>query len=405
MSPAPAMRILFPLHGLCRWNGGIDLARLMVSALHAIDDPPPLTFALPTLAEPAPMLHAALLRLRRGGRDRTGMDDALMRSATAVAGAAPLVRVADTARGIAEAARISGASVVFPTMLPLPLGAPPAIGYIFDFQHRHLPANFSWLARWRRDRRFGALAARTAGIVVNSRHTCRDAVRYLDVDPTRVLSMAYSPYALPRWLDVDVAAARARYGLDGPYIMVCNQMWMHKDHPTALRAFALARDRLPAGARLVLTGQAADHRDPAYGDRLRALVHELGVGDWVDWLGLIPKPDQIALLRGALMLWQPTLFEGGPGGGAVYEATGLGVPVVVSDIEINRELDRGTLRFFRAGDAASLAIQALALAADPPARPDRAALEAASQANLRRLGTSIHEFLAATVARAASTPG
>lgn len=403
------MKILLPLHGLCRWNGGIDLARLIVSALQAIDDPPRLTFALPASAAPSHRLHAALMRVRMGGRsghsDRDVIDDALLRSAIALAGVEPLVRVADSAQGIAAAAHAAGTDVVFPTMTPLPPGAPPAIGYIFDFQHRHLPLNFSLIARWRRDRRFRVLADGTAGIVVNSRHTRRDAVRYLSADPARVLAMPYAPYALPQWLDLDVGAVRARYRLEGPYVMVCNQMWMHKDHPTALRAFALARDRLPAGTRLVLTGQTSDHRDPAYGDRLRALVDELDIGNGVDWLGLIPKPDQIALLRGALMLWQPTLFEGGPGGGAVYEATGLGVPAIVSDIEINRELDRGVVRFFRAGDASSLAAEALALAAAPPVRPHRAALEAASQANRRRLGTAIHEFLAATVARAGSTRG
>ena len=35
---------------------------------------------------------------------------------------------------------------------------------------------------------------------------------------------------------------------------------------------------------------------------------------------------------------QPTLFEGNPGGGAVVDAQAYGVPCIVSDIPVNREI-------------------------------------------------------------------
>jgi len=60
-------------------------------------------------------------------------------------------------------------------------------------------------------------------------------------------------------------------------------------------------------------------------------------------------------MRGAVAVVQPTLFEGGPGGGAVWEAVGLGVPALVSDIDVNREINDAGVTFFRVGDSDQLA--------------------------------------------------
>ena len=68
------------------------------------------------------------------------------------------------------------------------------------------------------------------------------------------------------------------------------------------------------------------------------LLDTLGISERVHFLGHIPKFDQIGLLKGSIALVQPTLFEGGPGGGATYDAVSLGIPVLLSDIEVNQEI-------------------------------------------------------------------
>ncbi len=59
-------------------------------------------------------------------------------------------------------------------------------------------------------------------------------------------------------------------------------------------------------------------------------------------------------MRAALAVVQPTLFEGGPGGGSVFDAVALGVPAIVSDIPVNLEIEEPNVRFFKACDAAAL---------------------------------------------------
>lgn len=60
-----------------------------------------------------------------------------------------------------------------------------------------------------------------------------------------------------------------------------------------------------------------------------------------------------------------TLFEGGPGGGAVYDGIALGSRCLVSDIEVNREINEPEISFFSAKDPAALAALMAEVLSDP----------------------------------------
>lgn len=77
----------------------------------------------------------------------------------------------------------------------------------------------------------------------------------------------------------------------------------------------------------------------------------------------------------------------------MYEAVGLGVPAVVSDIPINLEIDQGEVCFFRKGDAEHLAESVAELLSSPRPRPTREELLAKGDANLQRLGNVICRYL------------
>jgi glycosyltransferase involved in cell wall biosynthesis len=180
------------------------------------------------------------------------------------------------------------------------------------------------------------------------------------------------------------------------YFIVCNQFWIHKDHPTAIRAFAGFRARGgDPGVALVCTGTVQDYRDPRYPGTIRALIWELGLEGRVHLLGHIPKDDQIALLRGAIAVLQPTWFEGGRGGGAVTDAVALGVPALLSDIAVNLEIVHDGCRFFPKGDPVGLAALMLELAAAEPARPDRAELVRRAEEGIARLSRALADVIGA----------
>ena len=394
------MRVLFPLHGYVRWNGGLDLVRLLVTALshQSVSARIDLNLAMPAPSATGRMFRFALRHMRgilAGNPNlKPGNASALMRTAAEIAMQRNVVICSDDAKGIARAARISRADVVFPTMLALGSIALPRIGYLFDFQHRYMPQLFSTRTRRNRERSFARISADCEGLVVNSSAMARDVSRWLAVPSDRVLGMPFCPYAMPWSFDIDPADVQRLYGVTDKYLLISNHFWKHKDHATAFRAFAALRtDPAYAGVQLVLTGDPIDHRDPQHYGRLIALADELQITASIRFLGLIPKREQLALIRGAAALIQPTLFEGSPGGGSVYEAIGLGVPAIVSDIPMNLEIDRGNIVFFRAGDPFDLVQKIVQMLEAPTVRPSREALLAAGSTNLARLGNSISEFL------------
>jgi glycosyltransferase involved in cell wall biosynthesis len=184
------------------------------------------------------------------------------------------------------------------------------------------------------------------------------------------------------------------YGLSRPYFLVCNQFWIHKSTETVIEAAAIARD-LGLDADIVFTGRMEEPRKPGYIDGLHRMIEDLGVGDRIKLLGYIPKPDQIELMKSAVAVVQPTLFEGGPGGGAVYDAVSLGIRAIVSDIPINRELPlrEGYLTTFKTRDAADLVKKMQAFLAAPYTPPSPEDLYQLSRRSAENLSRRLYEAI------------
>jgi glycosyltransferase involved in cell wall biosynthesis len=264
------------------------------------------------------------------------------------------------------------------------------VGYIYDFQHRHLPQFFTEAERAGRDATFARMLGSASVVICNSEAVRDDAERFHPGSARKIVALPFAPIPREQWFDLDPAAARRRHALPQRYFIVCNQFWIHKDHPTAIRAFAefRARGGDPEAA-LVCTGTVQDYRDSSYPETIRALIRELGLEGRAHLLGHIPKDDQIALLRGAIAVLQPTWFEGGRGGGAVTDALSMGVPALVSDIAVNREIVHAGCRFFPKGDPAALAALMLEVAAAEPVRPDRAELLKRAGEGVARLSSAL----------------
>jgi len=392
----PAMRVGVLGHGFVTWGGGVGFLAIVTHALVA--------------ADPNVEVHV-VLPLGRGGRRSIG--DRMLRWITGREKTAELPRPEDAPAldafaglkdrvtlhsidygddALRDTLRAAAIDAAIPALDPLsPSIGMPWVGYIYDFQHRYLPGLFTEEEIRRRDHAFRTMTTIAPAVVVNSRKVRSDIATFIPEATAKIFAMPFAPF-----LDERSAAAiePGAPEVTSPYFIICNQFWVHKDHATAFRAFAeVARDH--PRVRLLCTGSPDDHRAP---DHFRALVAEidgLGLGSRVELLGMVPKSQQLRLVRGALALVQPTLFEGGPGGGAVYDAVGSGVPALVSDIEVNREVDCGDVRFFEAGDPDALArLMREALLRAPVPRPSRAELLVAGQERLARCGSVLLEALA-----------
>ena len=230
----------------------------------------------------------------------------------------------------------------------------PWVGYIYDFQHKYFPHFFTKVDIDKRNNNFDQMLNEADVTIVNSKAVKEDVYSFHSNFKSEIVSLPFCPLYPSEELRYSVASNAK---IPKSYFMISNQFWLHKDHRTAF--CALAEYYMLGGNRnthLVCTGSTHDHRDPNYFNQLLELIDSLGIKDEVHILGYIAKEEQLHLMLNAKAIIQPTLFEGGPGGGAVYEAMAHGVPSIISNIKINQELlDEPNKLFFEAQNPTDLA--------------------------------------------------
>lgn len=257
-------------------------------------------------------------------------------------------------RALVRSVKRLGLDVVLPALHSPGADFPrPWVGYAYDFQHKYFPQNFAPEDCRSRDEHFAEMLTQARALIVNSRAAAADIAKFVPQGTARVFALPLAPAPGADWLETRPEVL-PRYHLAPPFFIISNQFWVHKDHVTAFEAFRILAGQ-NAGVTLVCTGSTQGARDPAYFPGLMTRLKEWGLEGRVRILGLIPKRDQIEIMKHACAVVQPTLFEGGPGGGAVYDALSLGVPAIVSDIPVNREIEGEPIEFFPAGDAEKLA--------------------------------------------------
>jgi len=387
-------------NGFLNWAGGVDFLSGFAASLAAAAPQLELRLLLPAREVPPTLRDRAESVARR----LIGRPNVVAQRRIAAGRIKEMVAALDVpvvihetlpgAAAQAEAARQLGLEAVLPSFGALPPHFPvPWLGYLYDVQHRRMPHLFSRRELQMREEHFVSVLRAARAVIVNAHDVAADIARYYPGHHARIFVLPF--YAAPQrvWLNHGPGNAAGRHAVSRPYFIICNQFWRHKDHTTAFAAFATFAEA-NRNVDLICTGATSDWRDRHYVPSLLRSLQTRGLGARVHVLGMIAKADQIELLRGALALVQPTLFEGGPGGGAVFDAVAVGVTCLVSDIPVNREIaGEAGLRYFPAGDAAALAKLMGEQAQSPAVLPDIAALISRGNVRRRACGDAILQAL------------
>jgi glycosyltransferase involved in cell wall biosynthesis len=154
------------------------------------------------------------------------------------------------------------------------------------------------------------------------------------------------------WFEGDPAAVQSRYQLPPRFFLLSNQFWQHKNHATVFAALGILARR-GIHPRVVCTGSLHDNRDTRHVEMLRRQLADLGIQQQVSLLGLLPRLDQIQLMRQCLAVLQPSLSEGWST--VVEDARLLGKALILSDLAVHKEQDPPSARFFSRESAEGLA--------------------------------------------------
>lgn len=251
---------------------------------------------------------------------------------------------------VSRVAEREGADLIHgPAMLgPLRSSMPVVISFhdLLYFSHPELMQTkiFTEPVKWM-ERRGAANASRVMTISEYSASAIRKYLKFPD-DRIDVIPLAGrttgEPTSAPRVDDLFLAI-----GQRSPY----------KDFPTIVRGWA----EIPAESRprLVITGSFGE-------DPLLPLVRELGLEQWVDLRSWVTTEELGELFATATAIIDSTLAAGFSM--PALEAMGIGLPVLLADTEVFREVGGDAADFFTAGSPADLARAVQQLAADPARR-------------------------------------
>jgi len=384
------------------WGGGIDLLRNIANALSVKAKSEPINLFLLLPVENRIESRSDIVKIGKGiirdlvkfkfrnFKERPLYDASMLDFFGHIDGNIEIVFHNDTKAGLCQCLRKIDADVVLPVHDCLDSSFPlPWLGYLYDFQHKYHPEFFDIDTCRHRDIFFGSILNMARGVLVNARSVEKDISNFYPGNHCRIFSMPFAPTPVTAWFEEPEEEKLRTFSLPDRYFIISNQFWIHKSHGTAFEAIAILLHKMGLHVHLVCTGKTEDHRFPDYFIELQAKIAAWGVGDRIHFLGHIPKRDQIQILKKSIAVIQPTLFEGGPGGGSVYDAVALGVPVIMSDIPVNREITDETVRFFLAGSAEDLANKMAELISDRLVRPSLNELIVRGRERAEQLGDTL----------------
>jgi glycosyltransferase involved in cell wall biosynthesis len=165
---------------------------------------------------------------------------------------------------------------------------------------------------------------RSDRIITDSDFSRKDIVRYLGAKPEKieVVRPGIDPIFRQVTDDETLGAMRARWGIQGDYLIYAGIYKPRKNHVGLLRAFKHFLGR-GVDVKLVIAGPMNEGET-----ELRELAAELGIAERVVFTGFVSDADLLALYSGARVYACPSLYEGF--GFTVQEAMACGAPVVCS---------------------------------------------------------------------------
>jgi len=231
------------------------------------------------------------------------------------------------------------------------IGNIPILSWIPDFQHIRLPEMFAESERRFRDRAFMKSAMVSDRVILMSEAVKKDFLAFAPefVAKARVVKTCSF---IPEYIyELNPRNVIEKYNLPEKFFYIPNQFWKHKNHEVVFEALKIIKEN---GKRVfvVCSGYKVDYRHPNYFSYLLQKLSESGISNQVYLLGLIPRDDVFILMRQAICVLNPSLFEGF--GLTVDEARSVGKRALLSDILAHREQNPPKAVFFNPRDCEDL---------------------------------------------------
>ena len=204
-----------------------------------------------------------------------------------------------------------------------------------DLQTHHNPENYSaYEIKQASDNEIRNLKARYP-IVLSSQWCVDDFYNIHPNYPAPVKRLRFAP-THPLFNHINISELKNKFNITRPYFIVSNQYWVHKNHIAVFKAIKMLRDKgidvlcLCTGSPTVVSAHAKD-----YVDNLLSYLKEHKLESNIQFLGFIPREEQLCLLKNSISIIQPSFFESW--NTTVEDAKALNKYIILSDLAIHRE--------------------------------------------------------------------
>lgn len=213
----------------------------------------------------------------------------------------------------------------------------PAIAWIPDFQHVHLPEMFSESEIEGRNRNFKALAEKSLKIIFSSQDAFDDFKNLFPeyVHKGEILHfVAISDEDVYKKTDEIKEEVIKKFNLPAKYFYVPNQFWVHKNHKVVFEAISILKKQ-NIDINVVFTGNTTDYRNSNHFDELMDFAKKQNIENNIKILGLVNLIDVYYLMRNCISIINPSLFEGWSS--TVEEAKSIGKNIILSNLSVHKE--------------------------------------------------------------------
>ena len=226
------------------------------------------------------------------------------------------------------------------------------ISWITDFQHKFYPHFFGFFNKLIRDYRFKYIIKNADSIVLSSNDAKSHLQKFysgVNYNKVKVLSFLSHVGSIKCSESKGVIE---QYKIKNPYFIVSNQFYRHKNHKVVFRAVKNLIDRGYSNFEVIFTGKKEDYRDKNYYSEVENFIIESNIENKVKILGLIPREEQVALLKSALAIIQPSFFEGW--NTSIEDAKAIKQQVICSNILVHIEQMNNNAFYFDPNDDVEL---------------------------------------------------
>jgi Glycosyltransferase len=206
--------------------------------------------------------------------------------------------------------------------------------WIPDFQEDYLPQFFSQEEIKNRKNHQKQLSEKKTNIVFSSQDASNDFNRLYPNHQCQTFVLRFAVTHSQTYQVLDIRKIREKYQLPENYFFSPNQFWAHKNHIVVLKAARLLKEQ-NIGFCIAFSGKQEDHRNPDYFKSLEKYVKENSLENNVKFLGFIERNEQLALMKHAQAIIQPSLFEGWST--VVEDAKAMNQTIILSDLRVHKE--------------------------------------------------------------------